>query len=232
MPQRLVYSPKAYIYVKNTREEIMDLSEYVVAGEVKRLLNQVSTAKITLRNPSRIFTRPGEAAFHPMDPITIFLERTPGHPVQVFTGFLDKAPYYQFRPGPITLEASCTLKKLLYTWYQLAQPYTLSLLKHFGWIQGAVTGTGEPGIGPVGEVAGIAGPNEPEEGSAAVWKEKAGGKASRTVQTVSPSDLKKTANTHPTMVHSPTCSGPFSSSSAIGRKRRFGSRMFRPRYLS
>ena len=175
MAQRLVYSPKAYVYIKNTREEIMDISEYVVAGEVKRLLNQVSTAKLTLRNPSRIFTRPGEAAFHPMDPITIFLERTPGHPVQVFTGFLDKAPYYQFRPGPITLEASCTLKKLLYTWYQLAQPYTLALLKHFGWIQGIPTGGGEPGIGPLGETAGIGGTGKTEEGVAEVtWKEKAG----------------------------------------------------------
>lgn len=145
MAQRLVYSPKCYAYIKNTREEIMDLTEYVIGGEINRLINQVSTAKITLRNPDRIFTRPGEVAFHPMDPITIFLERTPGHPVQVFTGFLDKTPYYQMRPGPITLEASCTLKKLLYTWYQLAQPYTLSLLEHFGW---------NPTASPEGEVIG------------------------------------------------------------------------------
>lgn len=151
MSQRLVYSPKCYAYIKNTREEIMDISDYVVGGEISRLINQVSTAKLTLRNPDRIFTRPGEVAFHPQDPITIFLERTPGHPVQVFTGFLDKTPYYQMRPGPITLEASCTLKKLLYTWYQLAQPYTLSLLEHFGWnptkgSEGEVIGPTEGGV--------------------------------------------------------------------------------------
>lgn len=168
MAQRLVYSPKCYAYVKNTHEEIMDLSDYVVGGEVKRLLNQVSTAKLTLRNPDRIFTRPGEVAFHPMDPITIFLERTPGHPVQVFTGFLDKSPYYQLRPGPITLEASCTLKKLLFTWYQLAQPYTLSLLEHFGW---------NPTKGAEGEVIGpTAGGIEGGQGSelADKWAAKAG----------------------------------------------------------
>lgn len=151
MSQRLVYSPKCWAYVKNTREEIMDLTEYVIGGEINRRTDQVSTAKLTLRNPDRIFTRPGEVAFHPMDPITIFLERTPGHPVQVFTGFLDKAPYYQMRPGPITLEASCTLKKLLYTWYQLSQPYTLSLLEHFGWnptkgAEGEVIGPTEGGV--------------------------------------------------------------------------------------
>ncbi len=152
MSERLVYSPKCYAFVKNVNEEIMDLTEYVVGGEIKRLINQVSTAKLVLRNPDRIFTRPKEVAFHPQDPITIFLERTPGHPVQVFTGFLDTVPYYQMRPGPITLEASCTLKKLLYTWYQLAQPYTLSLLEHFGWLRTK----GPEGIvlGPVGEVTG------------------------------------------------------------------------------
>ena len=171
--QRLVYSPKCWAYVKNTKEEIMDLQEYVIGGEISRKLNQVSTAKLTLRNPDRIFTRPGEVAFHPQDPITIFLERTPGHPVQVFTGFLDKSPYYQMRPGPITLEASCTLKKLLYTWYQLAQPYTLSLLEHFGWTQGSEVNTsGEPVIGP-GEVAGAGGTGSAEQGGAK-WKDKAG----------------------------------------------------------
>ena len=176
--QRLVYSPKCWAYVKNTKEEIMDLQEYVIGGEISRKLNQVSTAKLTLRNPDRIFTRPGEVAFHPMDPITIFLERTPGHPVQVFTGFLDKSPYYQMRPGPITLEASCTLKKLLYTWYQLAQPYTLSLLEHFGWTQGSsINSAGEPVIAP-GEVAGAGGTGALEQGQgqelAAKWKAKAG----------------------------------------------------------
>lgn len=146
----------------------MDVSDYVIGGEINRLINQVSTAKLTLRNPDRIFTRPGEVAFHPMDPITIFLERTPGHPVQVFTGFLDKTPYYQMRPGPITLEASCTLKKLLYTWYQLAQPYTLSLLEHFGW---------NPTKGAEGEVIGpTAGGVEGGQGTelADKWAAKAG----------------------------------------------------------
>lgn len=169
MAERLVYSPKCWAYIKNTSEEIMDLTEYVIGGEITRRINQVSTAKLTLRNPDKIFTRPGEVAFHPMDPITIFLERTPGHPVQVFTGFLDKSPYIQFRPGPITLEASCTLKKLLYTWYQLAQPYTLSLLEYFGWVQQKL---------PVGEVIGPGGVEGIEEGQgselAAMWAEKAG----------------------------------------------------------
>lgn len=133
--QRLVYPPKAWVFIKNVHGEILNLTEYVVGGEIKRLINQVSSAEIRLRNPNMIFTTHGKehAAFHPMDPITIFLERLPGHPVQVFTGYLDTTPYLQLFPGTVTLQASCTLKRLLYNHFQMAQAYTLAFFEHFGW---------------------------------------------------------------------------------------------------
>lgn len=142
LAQRLVYSPKVWVYVKNINEEIIDLTDYCVAGEVKRLINQVSTAEVRLRNPEMIFTTP-PVAFHPMDPITIFMERLPGRPVQVFTGYLDSTPYLQLFPGVVTLRASCTLKKLLYTFFQMGQTYTIEFFKHFGWIP-----HGDGSIGP------------------------------------------------------------------------------------
>ncbi len=132
MPQRFVYSPKAYVYIKNIKGEIMDLKEYVVAGRVSRVVDQASSAEIRLRNPDMIFTT-APVAFHPMDPITIYLERRAGYPVQVFTGYLDRTPYTQLFPGIVTLKATCTLKKLMYTYFQLAQPYTLSFLQKMGW---------------------------------------------------------------------------------------------------
>jgi len=133
--RRLVYPPKVWIFVKNIHEEIIDLTEYCVGGEVKRLLNQASSAEIRLRNPEKIFTAsPGKyAAFHPMDPIVIFMERFPGLHVQVFTGYLDSTPYLQLFPGIVTLKATCTLKKLMFTYFQMAQQYTLEFFKHFGW---------------------------------------------------------------------------------------------------
>jgi hypothetical protein len=76
-----------------------------------------------------------------MDPITIFLERLRGHPVQVFTGFLDETPYWQMYPGEITLKASCTLKRLLHTYYNPGLPYFISFLQQFGWTQGPQEGT-------------------------------------------------------------------------------------------
>lgn len=134
MPQRLVYSPKAYVYTKDVNDVIHNVSSYVVGGRVDRLINQVSTAEIILRNPNKIFTNPSVGvAFHPMDPITIYLERVEGHPVQVFTGFLNETPYYQMFPGTIKLTASCTLKRLLYTYFDPALPFFRTFMERFGW---------------------------------------------------------------------------------------------------
>jgi murein DD-endopeptidase MepM/ murein hydrolase activator NlpD len=134
--QRLVYSPKAFVYVKNRNGQILDLSRYVVSGSVNRRINQVSSATVQLRNPNMIWTvkgRDNHQAFLPMDPITIYLMRVKGRPVRVFTGFLDTIPFYEMYPGTITLNASCTLKKLLYTFFDPALPYTRDFLTEYGW---------------------------------------------------------------------------------------------------
>lgn len=133
--QRLVYAPKSYAFVKNSTGDITDISSYIVEGDVDRKVNAVSTAKLVLRNPNMIFTSPvnGQTIFTPMDPITIYLERLHKRPVRVFTGYLDKSPYYEMYPGTVTLEASCTLKKLLYNYFDPALPYTRSFMKEYGW---------------------------------------------------------------------------------------------------
>lgn len=141
MPVRLCYSPKAYVYTKNSAGIVTDISDYVTSGEVQRLINQASSASITLRNPNRIFTKPKQPTFHPMDAITIYLERIKGYPVQVFTGYLDETPYYQMFPGTVTLEATCTIKRLMYTYFDPSLPYVNSFFAYYGWIadqQGAI----------------------------------------------------------------------------------------------
>ncbi len=134
--RRLVYTPRVYAFIKDSRGQIHDVSRYVTSGSVNRRIDAVSSAEITLRNPNKIFTTPkpdGSPYFSPMDPITIFLKRAPGRPVRVFTGFLDKTVYLQLFPGTISLRASCTLKKLLYTHFDPALPYTMSFLSAYGW---------------------------------------------------------------------------------------------------
>src|SRR5438270_11458553 len=117
MPARLVYAPKAFVFTKNSKRQILNLTDYVTAGQVNRVVDQASTAQVTLRNPNRMFTIPKSPTFLPMDPITIWLQRLPGFPVQVFTGYLDDTPYYQMYPGTVTLSATCTLKRLVYSYF-------------------------------------------------------------------------------------------------------------------
>jgi murein DD-endopeptidase MepM/ murein hydrolase activator NlpD len=114
----------------------MDLSRYVTAGTVSRKINQVSSAEITLRNPNMTFTATRgtpHQVFTPMDPVTIWLMRVKGRPIRVFTGFLDTVPFYEMYPGTITLSASCTLKKLLYTFFDPALPYARDFMHFYGW---------------------------------------------------------------------------------------------------
>lgn len=132
--RRLVYSPKVHAFVKtDDHQEGVDISEYIVRGNVKRRTGAASTAEIELRNPNKIFTTPGAPLFRPMDPITIYLTRLKNRPIQVFTGYLDSTPYLQLFPGTVKLVATCTLKRLMYTYWDPSLPYVFEFLRQFGW---------------------------------------------------------------------------------------------------
>lgn len=138
--RRLVYSPKVYAAVE-TDTGVVDLTKYIVSGSVNRVIDAVSTAELVIRNPNRMFTEPpGDPTFRPMDKITIFMARFKNQPVQVFTGYLDQTPYLQLFPGTCTLRASCTLKRLQYTYWDAGLPFTHNFLKKHGWIPNIQTG--------------------------------------------------------------------------------------------
>jgi hypothetical protein len=149
--KRLVYSPQVNAWVK-TDTGIFDLSPYITSYSVTRKVNAVSSAELTFRNPkvecsdgnSRfLFTQyqtmesDGSTSyrpmFHPMDPIVITLTRLKGHPVQVFTGYCDKTPYIQLFPGTANLTASCTLKRLMYTYWDPGLTFVIEYLSKLGW---------------------------------------------------------------------------------------------------
>jgi hypothetical protein len=131
--KRIIYSPKVYAFVK-TDTGIYDLTPYITDCSINRKINAVSSASVTFRNPDRIFTN-GENGpiFHPMDPIVIFMKRLKDRPVQIFTGYCDRTPYFQLKPGPATIEASCTLKRLLYTYWDPGLPFVAKVLSQRGW---------------------------------------------------------------------------------------------------
>ena len=131
--KRIVYSPKAYAFVK-ADSGILDLTPFLVKGSITRKLDQVSSANLEFRNPQEIFTPDSGPLIHPMDPIVIFMSRVKTRPVQVFTGYVDSAPYFSIKAGgDLTLDASCTLKRLLYTYYDPGLPFFHKFLQAQGW---------------------------------------------------------------------------------------------------
>lgn len=147
--KRLVYSPSINAWVK-TDTGVIDLSPYITDCTVDRRINSVSYATLTFRNPKIadlndpkkqrfMFTeqvrKDGSIhpMFHPMDPIIITMTRLKGRPVQVFTGYCDTTPYIQLFPGTAQLTASCTLKRLQYTYWDPALPFVREWMQEHGW---------------------------------------------------------------------------------------------------
>ena len=147
--KRLVYSPSVNAWVK-TDTGVFDLSPYITDCTIDRRVNSVSYAQLTFRNPKIADpTNPKKQRFlftehvrddgsihpmlHPMDPIIITMTRLKGRPIQVFTGFCDTTPYIQLFPGTAQLTASCTLKRLQYTYWDPALPFVQEFMLANGW---------------------------------------------------------------------------------------------------
>lgn len=158
--KRLVYTPRTEVYVK-ADSGIYDISPYITEVSVDRKINQLSTARVAFRNPKMMFTDHSYIdpitgnntvgpVFHPMDPIIITMTRIKDRPIQVFTGYCDKTPYFQLFPGTCVIEASCTLKRLQYTYWDPGLPFVLEFMQSHGW---ALSETGI--VNAAGEMAGL-----------------------------------------------------------------------------
>jgi lysophospholipase L1-like esterase len=147
--KRLVYSPSVKVWVK-TDFGVIDLSPYITHCDIQRKIDDVSKLRIAFRNPRIndngkprfMFTEKVRddgsigPVFHPMDPITVSMERIAGKPIQVFTGYCDTVPYVQLFPGTGTITASCTLKRLQHTYWDAGLPFVQEFLRAYGWLLG------------------------------------------------------------------------------------------------
>jgi len=149
--RRLVYAPKVWVFIRSSNildekgdPRIYDVSSDIVRGSVTQNLGDLSKARFELRNRFRKWIRsPSDGSkqiFLPMDLVTIWMQRIPGHPVQVFTGYLDSVPYYQAYPGNAIFEASCTLKKLAFNWFDPGLPVFRNWMQANGWAYDPTTG--------------------------------------------------------------------------------------------
>lgn len=111
----LIYTPGIEVVIDTIEHGPLDISDDLVSGNIRRVENGVSSAKLVLANQRRKYDR----AFTPNDRISIKLKRIRWMPV--FTGYLDKVPYFSAWSRNVSIDASCSLK-LPQFW--LWDPYT------------------------------------------------------------------------------------------------------------
>lgn len=117
----LVYAPDVGIQIAHG-PTMLDVSKDIVRGQVIRKENSASSLFFTLANPELRYT---SGTISRMDRVTCFLTRT--NKVQVFSGYLDEIPWMQAYPGTVDFSATCTLKRLLHTWWNPGLPQSLTL---------------------------------------------------------------------------------------------------------
>jgi len=115
-------SPDVRVWIARGSKQY-DVSQDVVGGSILRKENSASSAVVRLANKDKRYN----GIFHRMDRITIFLKRI--NWVQVFSGYLDSVPLLQLRPGVVTLRATCTIKRLMHTWWDPGLAPSAALLQ-------------------------------------------------------------------------------------------------------
>jgi hypothetical protein len=73
-----------------------------------------------------------------MDRIIVFLQRI--NKIQVFTGYLDSAPFFDLYPTTTTISASCTLKRLMYTYWNPGSDASTALIDQKQYMTGQADG--------------------------------------------------------------------------------------------
>lgn len=106
----LIYAPQVRIIIASGGKEI-DVSADVIRGRVVRAVDSLSQAEFYLNNKNGKYT----GHLRRMDKVVIKMKRV--NWIQVFTGYLDIVPAYDLFPTEAYIRASCTLKRIKYTYW-------------------------------------------------------------------------------------------------------------------
>jgi cell wall-associated NlpC family hydrolase len=109
-----VYAPEVRILIARGNKQY-DVSRDIIRGTIIRKENSASTLFFTLANKGDY-----NGLFHRMDRVVVFLKRVKWQ--QVFSGYLDTVPFAQLYGGAAEYKATCTLKRLLHTWWSPTLP--------------------------------------------------------------------------------------------------------------
>lgn len=121
----LVYSPDVKILIARNNKEY-DVSSDIVSGSIQRNENAVSTLVFKLSNKDRRYNK----MFERMDRVIVLMKRVSW--IQVFSGYLDRVPHVQLYPGTVNFVASCTLKRIVHTWWDAGLPASTHLFDQAG----------------------------------------------------------------------------------------------------
>lgn len=106
-----VYAPDIAVYVSTDEYGIIDLSPYITSFTIQRNVNAPSSFMCTFDNKFSKFDR----VIRRMNRVVVFLKRI--NWVQTFAGYVSVAPWETVVPGDAMLQADCTLKRLIYTYW-------------------------------------------------------------------------------------------------------------------
>lgn len=132
----LVYSPDVRVLVIHNGTQY-DVSKDVVRVTLIRKENSASTVFVSLANKRGRYS----SKITPMDRITVYMKRIRW--IQTFSGYVDTGPHTQLYQGVITVKATCTLKRLLHTWWNPSKTESMQLFNQMGYAR-ITAGDGQP----------------------------------------------------------------------------------------
>lgn len=136
-----VYSPEVNAWLsvtgKNGKEQVINISEDLVAGELTLRANAPHTFRFKLQNTQRKY----DGLIRPMDRITVTMKRI-GSPVRVFSGYMNDGPIFSVWPRVLELSANCTLKRLQFWYWDSSAPESWKML--LDQIRKSTTTGGDP----------------------------------------------------------------------------------------
>lgn len=134
----LVYSPDVKIQIARGNTNY-DVSSDIISVATLKVENGASSLQFTLSNKFAKYN----SKFLPMDRVTVYMKRIDW--VQVFSGYLDSVPFQQMYGGQVMFRATCTLKRLMYTWWDPMLTDSQSLFDQANLLN-AISGDGQLGV--------------------------------------------------------------------------------------
>lgn len=132
----LVYSPDVRVLVAHGNKQY-DISADLVRVTMYRKENSASTCFLTVSNKGGRYS----GKITPMDRITVWMKRLTW--VQVFSGYIDTGPHHQLYQGVAQIKATCTIKRLMHTYWNPSLTASTKLFDQQGFAA-AVAGQGQP----------------------------------------------------------------------------------------